>query len=162
GPEALRLPREQRPHLIVLDIMLPGMSGLEICKRVRDEPIACQILILTAKAEEDDKIYGLELGADDYVTKPFSLRELLARIRAMLRRDEGVAYPGFEMDRYRFGDVIVDFKSREVYRAGALRAFTNLEFHLLEYLIQHPAEVLTRDRLLHEIWGHEVYPTLRT
>ena len=165
GPEGLRLAKELRPDLIVLDIMLPGMSGFEICKRVRDERIPSKVLMLTAKDEEDDKIFGLELGADDYMTKPFSLRELLARIRAMLRRDEGGApappAPAAN-DRIVFGDVVVDFKRREVKRGGELQELTNREFLLLEYLIRHPGEVLTRERLLEENWGYGVHPTTRT
>jgi two-component system alkaline phosphatase synthesis response regulator PhoP len=121
--------------------------------------------MLTAKDEEDDKIFGLELGADDYMTKPFSLRELLARIRAMLRRDDVPAAtpPAPETgDRIAFGDVVVDFKRREVKRGGELQELTNREFLLLEYLIRHPGEVLTRERLLEENWGYGVHPTTRT
>ena len=165
GPEGLRLAKELRPDLIVLDIMLPGMSGFEICKRVRDERIPSKVLMLTAKDEEDDKIFGFELGADDYLTKPFSLRELLARIRAMLRRDDVPAAtpPAPETgDRIAFGDVVVDFKRREVKRGGELQELTNREFLLLEYLIRHPGEVLTRERLLQENWGYGVHPTTRT
>jgi DNA-binding response OmpR family regulator len=165
GPEGLRLAKELRPDLIVLDIMLPGMSGFEICKRVRDEHIPSKVLMLTAKDEEDDKIFGFELGADDYLTKPFSLRELLARIRAMLRRDDVPAAtpPAPETgERIAFGDVVVDFKRREVKRGGELQELTNREFLLLEYLIRHPGEVLTRERLLEENWGYGVHPTTRT
>jgi DNA-binding response OmpR family regulator len=165
GPEGLRLAKELRPDLIVLDIMLPGMSGFEICKRVRDERIPSKVLMLTAKDEEDDKIFGFELGADDYLTKPFSLRELLARIRAMLRRDDVPAAtpPAPETgDRIAFGDVVVDFKRREVKRGGELQELTNREFLLLEYLIRQPGEVLTRERLLEENWGYGVHPTTRT
>jgi len=165
GPEGLRLAKELRPDLIVLDIMLPGMSGFEICKRVRDERIPSKVLMLTAKDEEDDKIFGFELGADDYLTKPFSLRELLARIRAMLRRDDVPAAtpPAPETgDRIEFADVVVDFKRREVKRGGELQELTNREFLLLEYLIRHPGEVLTRERLLEENWGYGVHPTTRT
>ena len=165
GPEGLRLAKELRPDLIVLDIMLPGMSGFEICKRVRDEHIPSKVLMLTAKDEEDDKIFGLELGADDYMTKPFSLRELLARIRAMLRRDDGGGLPApapVGNDRIAFGDIVVDFKRREVRRAGQLQELTNREFLLLEYLVRHPGEVLSRERLLEENWGYEVHPTTRT
>jgi len=165
GPEGLRLAKELRPDLIVLDIMLPGMSGFEICKRVRDERIPSKVLMLTAKDEEDDKIFGFELGADDYLTKPFSLRELLARIRAMLRRDDvpAASPPAPETgERSAFGDVVVDFKRREVKRGGELQELTNREFLLLEYLIRHPGEVLTRERLLEENWGYGVHPTTRT
>jgi len=164
GPDGLRLAHEWRPDLLILDLMLPGMSGLEICKRLRDEGRLVPVIMLTSKAEENDKVLGLELGADDYVTKPFSLRELLARVRAHLRREE-VSVPsqnGSKAEQYRFGDVVVDFKRHEVYKAGRLQELTNREFRLLEYFIHHPGELLTRDRLLNEIWGYEVYPTTRT
>ena len=164
GPEGLRLAKSLRPDLILLDIMLPGMSGFEICKRVRDDHIPSKILMLTARDEEDDKIFGLELGADDYMTKPFSLRELLARVRAMLRREEAVPPPppAEAVERFSFGDVVVDFKRREVRRGGRLQELTNREFRLLEYLIRHPGEVLSRERLLEENWGYEIHPTTRT
>jgi two-component system alkaline phosphatase synthesis response regulator PhoP len=164
GPEGLRLAREHKPDLILLDLMLPGMSGLEICKRIRDEGIMTPVIMLTSKTEENDKVLGLELGADDYVTKPFSLRELLARVRAHLRREEAASPANGEapMEKYSFGEVVVDFKRHEVYKAGELQELTNREFRLLEYFIQHPGELLTRDRLLNEIWGYDVYPTTRT
>ncbi|MGH7452432.1 MAG: winged helix-turn-helix domain-containing protein, partial [bacterium] len=138
--------------------MLPGMSGLEICKRLRDEKIMTPVIMLTSKAEENDKVLGLELGADDYVTKPFSLRELLARVKAHLRREEADA----NSDKYSFGDVVVDFKRHEIYKAGELQELTNREFRLLEYFIAHPGELISRDRMLDEIWGYEVYVTTRT
>jgi len=166
GPDGLRLAKEQRPDLLILDLMLPGMSGLEICKRLRDDGLATPVIMLTSKAEEDDRVLGLELGADDYVTKPFSLRELMARVRAHLRREKNAEIAesnGSEkMEKYQFGDVVVDFKRHEVYKAGALQELTNREFRLLEYFIQHPGELLTRDRLLDKIWGYEVFPTTRT
>ena len=164
GPEGLRLAKELCPDLIVLDVMLPGMSGFEICKRIRDDRVPSKVLMLTAKDDEDDKVFGLELGADDYMTKPFSLRELLARIRAMLRRDETAALrlPREPGERFEFGDVVVDFKRREVRRGGRLQELTNREFRLLEYLVRHPGEVLSRERLLEENWGYEVQPNTRT
>ncbi len=166
GPDGLRLAREQRPDLLILDLMLPGMSGLEICKRLRDDGLATPVLMLTSKAEEDDRVLGLELGADDYVTKPFSLRELMARVRAHLRREKNAetaeSNGSDKTDKYQFGNVMVDFKRHEVYKAGALQELTNREFRLLEYFIQHPGELLTRDRLLDKIWGYEVFPTTRT
>ena len=166
GPDGLRFAKEYRPDLLILDLMLPGMSGLEICKRLRDEGVSTPVIMLTSKAEENDKVLGLELGADDYVTKPFSLRELMARVRAHLRREvaansndeNGAAKP----EQYRFDEVVVDFKRHEVYKAGVLQELTNREFRLLEYFIQHPGELLTRDRLLDEIWGYDIYPTTRT
>jgi DNA-binding response OmpR family regulator len=164
GPEGYRLAKERQPDLLVLDLMLPGMSGLEICKRLRDEGVKTPVIMLTSKAEEDDKVLGLELGADDYVTKPFSLRELLARVRAHLRREKNgnSADSQEKLEKRSFGQVVVDFKRHEVYKEGQLQELTNREFRLLEYFIQHPGELLTRDRLLDEIWGYEVYPTTRT
>lgn len=164
GPEGLRLAKERQPDLLILDLMLPGMSGLEICKRLRDEGSKTPVIMLTSKAEENDKVLGLELGADDYVTKPFSLRELLARVRAHLRR-EGAASPAAaetKPEKFAFGAVLVDFKRHQVLKANVPQELTNREFRLLEYFIQHPGELLTRDRLLDEIWGYEVYPTTRT
>lgn len=166
GPDGLRLAREIRPDLLILDLMLPGMSGLEICKRLRDGGMATPVIMLTSKAEEDDRVLGLELGADDYVTKPFSLRELMARVRAHLRREKGAEAAENNGDtkpeKYQFGEVVVDFKRHEVYKAGVLQDLTNREFLLLEYFIKHPGELLTRDHLLDKIWGYEVYPTTRT
>jgi len=164
GTEGLRLGLDWKPDLIILDLMLPGMSGFEVCKRLRDNQIQTPIIMLTSKTEENDKVLGLELGADDYVTKPFSLRELLARIKAHLRRDEtnvpenGQALP----EKMAFGVVEIDFKRHEVHKSGVRQDLTNREFRLLEYFIQHPGEVLSRDRLLDEIWGYNYYPTTRT
>ncbi len=166
GQEGLRTIFDWKPDLIVLDIMLPGMSGFEICKRIRDKQVMTPVIMLTSKNEETDKVLGLELGADDYVTKPFSLRELLARIKAHLRREEASAPKNDEAaipeDKFTFGDVVVDFKRHEVYKNGVLQDMTHKEFQLLEYFLKHPGEVLTRDRLLEKIWGYDVYPTTRT
>ena len=161
GPEGLRLALEERPELILLDLMLPGMSGLEICKRIRDAQVGSKVIILTSRSEEDDRVFGLELGADDYVTKPFSVRELVARVRAHLRRDANSSGSNLP-EKYRFDEILVDFKRREVHRAGDLQPVTNREFRLLEYLIRHPGEVLTRERLLEEAWGYEAFLTTRT
>lgn len=164
GSDGFRLAKEFQPNLLILDLMLPGMSGLEICKRLREEGISMPVMMLTAKAEENDKVLGLELGADDYITKPFSLRELLARVKAHLRRKElGVSEDAaVRPEKFNMGEVVVDFKRHEVYRKGTVQDLTNREFRLLEYFISHPGELLTRDRLLNEIWGYEVYPTTRT
>lgn len=163
GKEGFRQAKECQPDLLILDLMLPGMSGLEICKRLRDDGVKTPMIMLTSKAEENDKVLGLELGADDYMTKPFSVRELLARVRAHLRREDSTnttmdAVP----EKFCFGEVVVDFKRHEVYNAGMLQELTNREFRLLKYFIEHPGELLTRDRLLNEIWGYDVYPTTRT
>jgi two-component system alkaline phosphatase synthesis response regulator PhoP len=170
GPNGFKIAEEHNPDLIILDVMLPGMSGYEICKKVRDNGIKSPIIMLTAKTEENDKVLGLELGADDYVTKPFSIRELMARVKANLRRHEtadkngnsGANGAGDELHRFVFGETVVDLRRHEVYKAGERQDVTNREFKLLEYFIQHPGEVLTRDRLLDEIWGYNVYPTTRT
>ncbi|MGH7598165.1 MAG: response regulator transcription factor [bacterium] len=163
GKEGYRQAKEYQPDLLILDLMLPGMSGLEICKRLRDEGVKTPMIMLTSKAEENDKVLGLELGADDYVTKPFSMRELLARIRAHLRREDTTTAAAEAVpEKFCFGEVVVDFKRHEVYNAGELQGLTNREFRLLEFCIRHPGELLTRDRLLNEIWGYDVYPTTRT
>lgn len=162
GPRGFELVKEQKPDLLILDLMLPGMSGLEICKRLRDDGINIPIIMLTSRAEEIDKVLGLELGADDYVTKPFSLRELLARVKAHLRREGGSSKEDTKPGKYSFGEVVVDLRRHEVYNAGNLQDLTNREFRVLEYLMQHPGELLSRDRLLNEIWGYDAYPTTRT
>ncbi|MEK7727183.1 MAG: response regulator transcription factor [candidate division KSB1 bacterium] len=166
GPDGLQFAREHKPDLLILDLMLPGMSGLEICKRLRDEGVKTPVIMLTSKAEENDKVLGLELGADDYVTKPFGVRELLARVRAHLRRE---AQPGADntkapskSEQYTLGNVLVDFKRHEVYKAGQLQELTNREYRLLEHFLQHPGELLSREKLLQEIWGYEVYFNTRT
>ncbi|MDZ7266757.1 MAG: response regulator transcription factor [candidate division KSB1 bacterium] len=164
GPDGYQLAREWRPDLIVLDLMMPGMSGMEICKRLRDEGHTVPIIMVTARAEEDDKVLGLELGANDYVTKPFSLRELLARVKAHLRPVEGGSNgrTASAASHYRFGNVVVDFKRHEVRRNGMLQELTNREFRLLAYFIRHPGELIARERLLEEIWGYNVFPNTRT
>ena len=163
GPDGLRLALEGRPDLILLDLMLPGMSGFEICKRLRDQRVKCPVIMLTSRSEENDRVFGLELGADDYVTKPFSLRELLARVRAHLRRVESDVADGKEPQRrFRFGDIEVDFDRLEVHRSGRRQPLTYREFRLLEYLVHHPGEVLSRERLLKEAWGHAENQTTRT
>ena len=162
GPEGLQRALEEPPDLILLDLMLPGMSGFELCKRIRDQNVQSAVIILTSRSEENDRVFGLELGADDYVTKPFSLRELLARIRAQLRRGEGRAPAGKGPRRFSFGEIVVDFDRLEVHRSGRRLPLTHREFRLLEYLIQHPGEVLSRERLLKEAWGHADNQTTRT
>jgi two-component system, OmpR family, alkaline phosphatase synthesis response regulator PhoP len=163
GPEGLRLAVQDHPDLILLDLMLPGMSGFEICKRIRDHDLRSKVIMLTSRSEENDRVFGLELGADDYVTKPFSLRELLARVRAHLRRDEvRVPTEPERPARLHFGDVIVDLDRHEVRRAGAIKPLTRREFRLLEFFIHHPSEVLSRERLLKEAWGHAEQQTTRT
>ena len=161
GPEGLQFALEGHADLILLDLMLPGMSGFELCKRIRDRHLTTPVIMLTSRSDENDRVFGLELGADDYVTKPFSLRELLARVRAHLRRVEsGTPAREDRPARVRFGDVLVDLDRHEVERAGKRQPLTRRAFRLLEYLIRHPGEVLSRERLLKEAWGHaESHPT---
>jgi DNA-binding response OmpR family regulator len=163
GPEGLRQVIDGHPDLVLLDLMLPGMSGYEICKRIRDQNVRCPVIMLTSRSEENDRVFGLELGADDYVTKPFSLRELLARVRAHLRRTEPApgTTPG-SSSRVRIGEVLVDLDRHEVHRDGRLQTLTRREFGLLAYLIHHPGEVLSRERLLKEAWGYAENQTTRT
>ena len=159
GETGYQLQRERKPDLIVLDLMLPRMSGYEFCRKLRGEGIQTPILMLTARSEEPDRVLGLDLGADDYVTKPFSVRELMARIRALLRRSQ----PRAEMpDDLRFGDVEIDFRSYEARRGGESIEMTRKEFAIVRFLASRAGEVVTRDELLNDVWGYETYPTSRT
>ena len=159
GQTGYALIREKRPDLIILDLMLPKLSGYEICRKVRAEGIQTPILMLTARGEEADRVLGLDLGADDYVAKPFSIRELLARIRALLRRAQPPkTLPG----ELRFDDVVVNFVSYEAHKAGRPLEMTRKEFQLLRLLASRTGEVVARDELLNEVWGYENYPTTRT
>lgn len=146
------------PDLVVLDVMMPRMSGLDVCKQLKTKKPGVPIIMLTARGQEIDKVVGLELGADDYVTKPFSIRELMARVKAVLRRVSPAPAP----DVYRFSDVEVNVRSNEVLRAGSRIELSSKEFALLAYFIAHPAETLSRDRLLDAVWGYENYPNTRT
>ena len=159
GETGYRLLREERPDLVILDLMLPKLSGYEVCRKVREEGIATPILMLTARGEETDRVVGLDLGADDYVTKPFSVRELLARIRAVLRR---VQPAGSWPDELRFDEVAVDFRKYEASRAGQTVEMTRKEFHVLRMLAARAGEVVSRQELLDEVWGLDNYPNTRT
>ena len=159
GQAGYALIREKRPDLIILDLMLPKLSGYEICRKVRAEGIQTPILMLTARGEEADRVLGLDLGADDYVAKPFSIRELLARIRAILRRAQP---PKAAPDELHFDDVAVNFVSYEAHKAGRPLEMTRKEFQVLRLLASRAGEVVTRDELLNEVWGYENYPTTRT
>jgi DNA-binding response OmpR family regulator len=159
GEMGYRLIQEKKPDLIVLDLMLPKLSGYELCRKVRSEGLTTPIVMLTARGEEADRILGLDLGADDYVTKPFSVRELLARVRALLRR----AHPPRALpDELRFDDVVVDFRGFEARKGDKQLAMTRKEFGVLRLLAARAGEVVTRDDLLNEVWGYENYPTTRT
>ena len=147
------------PDLVVLDVMMPLMSGLDVCKQLKARRPSIPIIMLTARGQEIDKVVGLELGADDYVTKPFSIRELMARVKAVLRRAAPLA-PLPEV--HRFSDVEVNIRRNEVLRGGNPVELSSKEFALLAYFISHPAETLSRDRLLDEVWGYDNYPNTRT
>jgi two-component system alkaline phosphatase synthesis response regulator PhoP len=159
GVEGLERALAEHPDLVVLDVMMPRMSGLDVCKQLKAKRPSLPIIMLTARGQEIDKVVGLELGADDYVTKPFSIRELMARVKAVLRRaSPGSATP----EVYRFSDVEVNVRSNEVHRAGEPVELSAKEFALLAYFVAHPAETLSRDRLLDAVWGYENYPSTRT
>jgi len=162
GDEALAAVRSWLPALVVLDVMLPGLNGYDVCRRLRAERFAFPILMLTAKGQELDKVVGLELGADDYVTKPFSVRELVARIQALLRRSSGPEIGDAGTEVFRIGDCEVDGRRLELRRGEVVEALTQREFRLLQLFRTHAGEVLSRDRLLNEAWGHGYYGTTRT
>jgi two-component system alkaline phosphatase synthesis response regulator PhoP len=147
------------PGLVVLDVMMPRMSGLEVCKQLKAKRPSMPVIMLTARGQEIDKVVGLELGADDYVTKPFSIRELIARVKAVLRR---AAPRPHELELYRFGDVEVNLRGSEVRRAGQRVELSAKEFALLAYFVSHPAETLSRDRLLYAVWGYQNSTHTRT
>jgi DNA-binding response OmpR family regulator len=159
GEAGLRLVHEEKPDLVILDLMLPRMSGYEVCRRLRDEGNTTPILMLTARGEEADRVLGLDLGADDYVTKPFSVRELLARVRAIVRR---VHPPRPLPDELSFDDVVVDFRRYEARKGGQRIEMTRKEFGVLQYLAARSGEVVRRDELLEEVWDYKNYPTTRT
>ena len=156
GETASRRAREGSFDLIILDVMLPRKDGFEVCRELRRVGLRMPVILLTAKTQESDKVLGLELGADDYVTKPFSPRELRARVKAALRRAEG------EMPEiYRFGDMEVDFTRCELRQAGKAVEITPIEFKLLAAFVRHRGHTLSRDKLLDEVWGRETFVTDR-
>jgi two-component system alkaline phosphatase synthesis response regulator PhoP len=162
GVEALKLIKSERPDLLLLDLMLPEIDGIEVCKRIRTMPETrlLPIIMLTARAEESDTIIGLELGADDYVTKPFSPKALVARVKALFRRLERTNDQ--TQSSLSFGPLLMDLSRHEVTLNGKELSLTAKEFGLLEHLLRHPGRVLTRDVLLNSIWGYDYYGTTRT
>ena len=159
GEEGLNAAMNENPTLILLDIMLPSMSGLEICMKLRNKGVVTPIIMLTARTEEADKLLGFELGADDYVTKPFSMKELLARIKAILKRRVAIED---SFDFYEFDDVKVNFKNMETTKGDKHVKMSLKEYELLKFFIRHIDEVVTRNTLLDEVWGYDVFPTTRT
>ena len=159
GEAGYRLVHQRRPDLIVLDLMLPKLGGYELCRKLRREGITTPIMMLTARGEESDRVLGLDLGADDYVTKPFSIREVLARIRALLRRAEPSAPVPEEV---RLGDAVVDFRRFEARKGNREVRMTRKEFGMLRFLASRAREPVTRQELLKEVWEYQHYPTTRT
>ena len=163
GDQAVAAVAKHRPALVVLDVMLPGLSGYDICKQLRAKKITVPILMLTAKGQEIDKVIGLDLGADDYVTKPFGVRELLARIQALLRRSGGDAASQTADDNsFKIGEATIDPKTFQVTRGKTVDELTARELKLLQAFHAHTGEVLSRDKLLNEVWGYNYYGTTRT
>jgi len=160
GDAGLQLAIKENPNLIILDLMLPGMNGLDVCRELRQKGFEAPIIMLTAKSEEIDRVVGLEIGADDYLTKPFSLRELLARIRVQLRRQPPRS--SGQLSYYRFSDIEIDFEKHCATRSGRALELTAKEFEVLRLLIRRRGEVVTRERMLNDVWGYEAYPTTRT
>ena len=159
GDEGLARAASFAPDLVILDVMLPKKNGFDVCRELRLRSNTTPIVMLTARSAETDKVLGLELGADDYVTKPFSITELLARVRAVLRRT-GAQKPS--TDVVRIGEIEIDFKLHQARRGKARLDFTAREFDLLRYFVLHTGQVVTREQILNEVWGYEEFPTTRT
>jgi two-component system, OmpR family, alkaline phosphatase synthesis response regulator PhoP len=159
GEAALESARQDPPELMILDLMLPKLSGHGVCTRLRELGMKVPIIMLTARSQEIDKVVGLKLGADDYLTKPFSFMELSARVEAVLRRTSGEAKPA---GKYRFGEIAVDFESGEVTKAGKSLQLSARELRLLEYFVIRRGEVIDRDVLLSAVWDHDEAPLTRT
>jgi two-component system alkaline phosphatase synthesis response regulator PhoP len=161
GDEGLTKAAAFNPDLVIVDVMLPKKNGFDVCRELRTRSTSLPIVMLTARSAETDKVLGLELGADDYVTKPFSITELLARVRAVLRR-AGAQRQAATADLVRIGDIEVDFKLHQARRGKSRIEFTAREFDLLRYFVQHTGQVVTREQILNEVWGYEEFPTTRT
>lgn len=159
GEEGFRRAKRETVDLILLDVMLPGKNGSEVCRDLRRDGIMTPILMLTSKGAEIDKVTGLELGADDYVTKPFSMRELIARIKALLRRQQEIVK---EISVTSFGDVAVDFKKQEIVKGEKMLKMSAKEFQLLRYFLEREGQVISRAHLLDDVWGYDSMPTTRT
>ncbi len=160
GPSGLAMAVRDPFDVVLLDVMLPGASGFEVCQDLRQKGVSTPVIMLTARGQVVDKVRGLKIGADDYLTKPFDLLELLARIEVQLRRTAAVT--GKSVAEYRFGDVLVNFRKAEVTRAGEVQDLSAREFLLLKYFIEHREATLSRDELLNEVWGYRSMPSTRT
>ena len=162
GDKALDAAAKHAPALIVLDVMLPGLSGFEVCKQLRAKKTSALILMLTAKSQEMDKVIGLDLGADDYVTKPFGVRELVARIHALLRRVRGSGPASAEQGEFKIGATTIDARKFQLRRGKTTEELTARELKLLQLFHAYPGEVFSRDRLLNDVWGYNYHGTTRT
>ena len=163
GVEGLRLARESDPDVILLDVMLPGMDGFEVCRTLRDEGNNVPIIMITAREEETDKVFGLELGADDYITKPFSMRELLARVRTNMRRAASMAPAAAEepWDQIRIKDIVIDRTRRAVYKNGQELELTQREYELIKFMAEDPGRVMSREELMGSVWQYDYFGDLR-
>ncbi len=159
GQEGLKLALDGSPDLLLLDIMLPGINGYDICRKVKEQKPGLPIIMLTARGKEVDKVAGLDLGADDYVTKPFSIPELMARIRAVLRRTTEMSS---EQERFSFGRVTMDFKRFETFVNNKEIRLSTREYAIMKVFVSHVGEVIHRHTLLDTVWGYDTYPTTRT
>jgi DNA-binding response OmpR family regulator len=159
GEAGLRLALSEHPDLILLDVMLPGQDGFDVCRLLRADGFSAPIVMLTARSEEVDRVVGLEIGADDYVTKPFSMRELVARVKAHLRR---ASHKTAGLPQCSFGDVHVDFSKVTITRGGRSVPMTSTEWSILQLFAEHRNEVVTREQILNHVWGYETYPDSRT
>lgn len=159
GTKGFELAGKHDFDLIVLDLILPGKDGIEICKDLRSDGVKTPIIMVTSRKEEIDKILGLEIGADDYVTKPFSIRELLARVKALIRRS---TYEPGDIEEVAFANLKIDFKKQEMLKGENPVRLSATEYRILHYFIDHEGEVISRDKFLDEVWGYDSYPTTRT
>ncbi|MCU0344653.1 MAG: response regulator transcription factor [Ignavibacterium sp.] len=159
GTKGFELASNNNFDLIILDLILPGKDGIEICKDLRSDGVKTPIVMVTSRKEEIDKILGLEIGADDYVTKPFSIRELLARVKALIRRS---TYEPGNIEEVAFADLNINFKKQEMLKGINPVRLSATEYRILHYFIDHESEVISRDKFLDEVWGYDSYPTTRT
>jgi two-component system alkaline phosphatase synthesis response regulator PhoP len=159
GTKGFEIASKDNFDLIVLDLILPGKDGIEICKDLRSDGVKTPIIMVTSRKEEIDKILGLEIGADDYVTKPFSIRELIARVKALIRRS---TYEPGDIEQVAFANLKIDFKKQEMFKGLNSVKLSSTEYRILHYFIDHEGQVISRDKFLDEVWGYDSYPTTRT